>query len=50
MPGLDLGSRMDGGVGGMAVMAVGRPWAWSMRRRVSPAGATSVVGERRMRV
>jgi hypothetical protein len=50
MPGLDFGSRMVGSVGGMAVMAVGRPCDCSMRRRVSPAGVTSMVGERRRMV
>lgn len=50
MPALDFGSRIEGVVGGIAVTVVGSPCAWSMRRRLSPAGVTSMVGERRMRV
>jgi hypothetical protein len=48
--GLALASRFSVIVGGMAAMAVGRPCAWSMRRRVSPAGVTSMVGESRRSV
>lgn len=48
--GLAFASMYSVVVGGMAAMTVGRPCAWSMRRRVSPAGVTSMVGDSRRSV
>ena len=46
----DFGSREDvDGSGGIADTTVGRPWACSVRRRVSPASGTSTVGLSRKR-